>query len=228
MKRWRDFVIYLSTLVASVFGPMCFDACLKETCAMNVDGTPDESCWRRALNYITLSAARFRFISLLVLPVDLANRCVGKRSESGAPPDPVTIQHVPYVIWADSPPAAKPNKTNPKSPKATKVPEYLKNVKSHRIRHHMTHCGGVLADMPKWVDKLELAIVENCVFVGVWSFDDFFAKPSPKEAATVRYHLTDECFNDLNRFIDRLDELFPKSVMICGGSGRTWGEKDIV
>ena len=71
MKRWRDFVIYLATLVASVFEPMRFDACIREICAMSDEGLPDETCWRRALNYVTLAAARFQFIRLLVLPVVL-------------------------------------------------------------------------------------------------------------------------------------------------------------
>ena len=43
MKRWRDFVIYLATLVASVFEPMRFDACIREVCAMDVEGLPDET-----------------------------------------------------------------------------------------------------------------------------------------------------------------------------------------
>ena len=30
MKRWCEFVIYLATLVASVFEPMRFDACVRE------------------------------------------------------------------------------------------------------------------------------------------------------------------------------------------------------
>ena len=51
-KRWRDFVIYLAVLVASVFDPIRFDACLREICAFNDDGSPDENCWRRALNYV--------------------------------------------------------------------------------------------------------------------------------------------------------------------------------
>ena len=42
------------------------------------------------------------------------------------------------------------------------------------------------------------------------------------------YHLPDEFFNNLNRSIERLNGLFPKSVMICGGSSQTWGEKDTV
>ena len=53
MKQWRDFIIYLATLVASVFEPMRFDACLQEICAFTADGTPDETRWRRALNYYT-------------------------------------------------------------------------------------------------------------------------------------------------------------------------------
>ena len=80
MRRWRDFVIYLATLVASVFEPMRFDACIRESCAMDDEGLPDETCWRRALNYVTLTAARFQFIRLLVLPVVLYDRCRGERS----------------------------------------------------------------------------------------------------------------------------------------------------
>ena len=76
VKRWRDFTICLATLVASVFEPMRFDAWRKEVCAFNEDGSPDESCWRRALNYITLIAARFQFISALVLAfmIDVSER----------------------------------------------------------------------------------------------------------------------------------------------------------
>ena len=52
MQRWRDFVIYLAVLVASGFDPTNSDACLREICAFNVDGSPDENCWRRALNSV--------------------------------------------------------------------------------------------------------------------------------------------------------------------------------
>ena len=91
VKRWRDFTICLATLVASVFEPLRFDACLKEICTFNDDFSPDESCWRRALDYITLIAFRFQFLSLLVLPVDLHDRCVGKGPASRSGPVPITV-----------------------------------------------------------------------------------------------------------------------------------------
>ena len=125
MKRWRDFVIYLATVVASVFEPMRFDACIREICAVSDEGLPDESCWRRALNYVTLTAARFQFIRLLVLPVELHDKCIGKCIE--APPVPISVKAVPYMIWSDSTLAAKPNKAEGvrKSPKSTMVPDYV-------------------------------------------------------------------------------------------------------
>lgn len=131
MMRWRDFIIYLATLVASVFEPMRFDACLREICAVNVDGSPGESCWRRALNYVTLAAARFQFINLLVLPVDLHGKCIGKGPASQTAPVPTSVESVHYVIWADSTLAAKPNKAEgvKKNPRTTMVPDYLKTVK---------------------------------------------------------------------------------------------------
>ena len=46
---------------------------------MSDEGLPDEMCWRRALNYVTLTAARFQFIRLLVLPVVLHDRGVSGR-----------------------------------------------------------------------------------------------------------------------------------------------------
>ena len=97
VKRWGDFIIYLATLVASVFEPTISDDCLKEICAFNENGSPDKSCWRRALNHITLIAARFQFISLLVLPVDLRDRCIGKGPASSSGPVPITIQGVQYT-----------------------------------------------------------------------------------------------------------------------------------
>ena len=165
-----------------------------------------------------------------MLPVDLHGRCVGKRPTSGKSLVPASIQDAPYVIWSDSTLAAKLNELPSvrESPEPTKVPDYLEPVKLHKIRANMAHCGGVLADMPKWVEKLVPATVANCVFVGVCSFNDFFAKPSANKPTAVMYHLPDEFFNNLDRFIDRLNELFAKSVMICCGSSRTWGEKDTV
>ena len=64
--------------------------------------------------------------------------------------------------------------------------------------------------------------------VGVWSFNDFYAKPSPNKSSVVMHHLPDGFFNNHNRPIERLNGLFPKFVMICGGSSQTWGEKDTV
>lgn len=40
--------------------------------------------------------------------------------------------------------------------------------------------------------------------------------------------MPDEFFANLNRFIERLNTLFPKSVLICGGTGKTWGVQDTV
>ena len=224
MKRWRDFIIYLATLVASVFEPMRFDACIQEICAVSDEGLPGESCWRRALNYVTLTAARFQFIRLLVLPVELHDKCIGKCIE--APPVPISVKTVPYMIWSDSNLAAKPYKVEGvrKSPKSTMVPDYLKTVKLHHILAKMTHDGGKLVDMLKWVeDILATSGPQSCLFVGVWSFNDFF-----KGNNNVIYHLPDEFFVNLNRFIECLNTLFPKSVMICGGAGKTWDVQDTV
>ena len=167
MKRWPDFVIYLATLVASVLEPMRFDACIREICAMSDEGLPDETCWRRALNYVTLAAARFQFIRLLVLLVVLHDRCIG--ASEATPPEPISVTTVPYVIWSDSIVAAKPNKTAgvKKAPAMTKVPDYLKTVKLHQIEHRMTHCGGQLSHLLAWARSLAAGGRQSCVFVGV-------------------------------------------------------------
>ena len=135
VKRWRDFVIYLAVLVASVFDPARFDACLKESSAFNDDGSPDDIFWRRALNYVTLTAARFQFISLIALPADLHDRCIGKGLASADPPVPITTHSVPYVVWSDSTLATKPNRLPnvKKAPKPKKLPDHLQTVKSHKI-----------------------------------------------------------------------------------------------
>ena len=175
VKRWQDFVIYLATLVASVFEPMRFDACIREICAVSDEGLLDESCWRRALNYVMLTAARFQFIRLLVLPVELHDKCLGKYIDS--PPVPISVKTVPYMIWSDSTLSAKLNKAEGvrRSPKSTMVPDYLKAVKLHHILAKMTHGGGKLADMLKWVeDILANSGRQNCLFVGAWSFNENF------------------------------------------------------
>lgn len=120
---------------------MRFDACLREICAVSVDGLPDESCWRRALNYVTLTAARFQFINLPVLPVDLHDKCIGKGPVSQTAPVPISVTNVRYEIWADSTLAAKPNKADgvKKAPRKTMVPDYLKTVKLHNIQAKTTH-----------------------------------------------------------------------------------------
>ena len=225
MLRWRDFIIYLATLVASVLEPMRFDACLREICAVSVDGLPDKSCWRRALNYVTLTAARFQFIRLLVLPVDLHDQCIGKGTAFQTAPVPISVKTVHYMIWADSTLAAKPNKADgvKKKPRSTMVPDYLKTIKLHNIQAKMTHCGGKLVDMLKWVEDLPAVGPQSCLFVGVCPFNDF-----PKGANNVIYHLPDEFFANLNRFIERLNALFPKSVLISGGTGKTWSVQDTV
>ena len=178
---------------------------------MGDEGLPDETCWRRALNYVTLTAARFQFIRLLVLPVVLHDRCIG--ASEAAPPEPISVTTVPYVIWSDSTLAAKPNKAAgvKKSPAMTKVPDYLKTVKLHRIVHHMTHCGGQLSHLLKWVQGLAAGERKNCVFVGVWSFNDFFTGKNK-----VSCHLRDQFFEDLNSLVAVLNSTFPKSVLICG------------
>ena len=185
MMRWRDFIIYLATLVATVFEPMGFDACLREICAVNVDGLPDESCWRRALNFVTLTAARFQFINLLALPVDLHDKCIGKGSAFQTAPVPISVKNVHYVIWADSTLAAKPNKAEgvKKAPRTTMVPDYLKTIKLHNIQAKMAHCGGKLVGMLKWVENLPAVDPPSCLFVGAWSLNDFF-----KGANNVIYH----------------------------------------
>ena len=216
--------MYLATLVASIFEPMWFDACIREICAVSDEGLPDESCWRRALNYVTLTAARFQFISLLLSPVELYGKCVGECIE--APPEPISVKTVPYVICSDSTLAAKPNKAEgvKESPKSMVVPDYLKTVKLHKILAKMTHGGGKLVDMLKWVEDILAPIgPQSCLFVGVWSFNDFF-----KGINNVIYHLADDFFVSLNRFIVCLKTLFLKSVMICGGAGRTWDVQDTV
>ena len=76
----------------------------------------------------------------------------------------------------------------------------------------------------KWVeDILATKGPQSCLFVGVWSLNDFF-----KGNNNVIYHLPDEFFVNLNRFITVLNTLFPKSVLICGGIGRTWDVRDTV
>ena len=42
------------------------------------------------------------------------------------------------------------------------------------------------------------------------------------------YHLKDEFFVALNSVIEMIDELFPKAVMICGGTAQTWDIRDSV
>ena len=42
------------------------------------------------------------------------------------------------------------------------------------------------------------------------------------------YHLPEEFFNNLNRIIERLNTLFKKSVMSCGGTSQTWSIRDTV
>ena len=229
-KRCRDCVIYLAVLVASVFDPTRFDACLREICAFNDDGTPDENCWRRALNYITLTAARFQFISHIVLPADLHDRCVGKEVDPVMSPVPITIRSVPYVIWSDSTLATKPNKTPgvKKPPKPQMLPNHLRPVKQHKILFEEVYCCGTLVNLLEWVEKLAPADVKGCVFVCVWSFNDFFVKPGKKKPTVVMYHIPDEFYNHLNRLICRLETLFEKSVMICGGTSQTWSIRDTV
>ena len=154
---------------------------------------------RRALNYITLTAARFQLIRLIVLPVDLRDKCIGMGQASHTPPVPIAVKTVPYVIWSDSTLAARLNKTAgvKKSPKATKVPDYLKTVKVHNILASETCCGGKLGHMLMWVEGL-LATHRrmDCLFVGVWSFSDFF-----KGNDNVMCHLPDAFFAKLNRLI---------------------------
>ena len=128
------------------------------------------------------------------------------------------------MVWSDSTLAAKPNKAEGvrKAPKSTFIPDYLKTVKLHQVLAKMTHGGGQLHDMLKWVeDILATKGQQSCLFVGVWSFKDFF-----KGNNNVIYPLPGDFFVDLNRFIVCLNTLFPKSVMICGGTSRTWDVRD--
>ena len=230
MKRWRDFVIYLAILVESVFDPARFDACLREICACNDDGSPDENCRRRALNYVTLTAARFQFISLIAFPGDLHDRCVGKGLASADPPVPITIHNVPYVIWSDSTLATKPNRLPnvKKAPEPKVLPDRLQSVKSHKVLFKETYSGGTLVNVLEWVEGFVPADVAGSVFVGVWSCSDFFVKLGPKKPTVVLYRLPDEFFNNLDRLIERFNPLFQKSVMICGGSSHTWNIRDTV
>ena len=195
---------------------------IREICATSDEGLPDETCWRRALNYVTLTAARFQFIRLLVLPVVLHDRCVGE--DEATLPEPISVKSVPYVIWSDSTLAAKPNKAAgvKKSPSTTKVPEYLRTAKLHQIVHQVTQCGGQLSDLLKWVQRLAAAGRQSCVFVGVRSFNDFFV------GNKVKYHLPDQFFEDWNSLVQVLNSTFPKSVLICGGTSRTWDIQDSV
>ena len=64
-----------------------------EICALSDEGLPDESCWRRVLNYVTLTAARFQFIRLLVPPVELHDKCIG--ASVVALPEPISVRIVP-------------------------------------------------------------------------------------------------------------------------------------
>ena len=44
----------------------------------------------------------------------------------------------------------------------------------------------------------------------------------------VKYHLPDQFFEDSNSLVDVLNSTFPKSVLICGGTSRTWDVQDTV
>ena len=48
------------------------------------------------VRYVTLTAARFQFIRLLVLPVELHDKCIG--TSIVAPPEPISARTVPYMI----------------------------------------------------------------------------------------------------------------------------------
>ena len=182
MERSRDFVIYLAVLVASVFDPTRLDASLREICACNDDGSPDENCWRRASNYVTLTAARFQLISFIVLPADLHDRCVGKEADSVTSPVPIIIHNVPYVLWSGTTLATEPNRSPnaKKPPKPQKLPDHLKSVKQHKMLLHETYCGGTLVNLLEWVEKSAPADVKGSVFVGVWSVNDIFVKPGKR------------------------------------------------
>ena len=107
------------------------------------------------------------------------------------------------MIWSDPTLAAKPNKAVgvKKAPASTKVPEYLRTVKLHKILAQMTQGGGQLYDMLKWVESiLTTKGRQSCLFVGVWSFNDFF-----KGNNNVIYYLPDEFFVNLNRLITVLN-----------------------
>ena len=113
--------------------------------------------------------------SSFVLPEALCDRCVA--ASDATLPQPIAIENVPYVIWSDSTLACRPEKKPgvKKAPSMTKVPEYLKSVRCHAIRHHETCCGGKILDLLTWVRRVALAGgVQDCVFVAVWSFNDFF------------------------------------------------------
>ena len=165
-----------------------------------------------------------------MLPADLHDRCVGKEVDPVISPVPTTIHNVPYVIWSDSTLATKPNK-NPsvkKPPKPQMPPNHLKSVKQHRILFQETCCGGILVNLLEWVEKLVPADVKGCVFVGVWSFNDFFVMLGIKKPTVVMYHLPGDFFNNLNTLIHLLETLFEKFVMICGGTSQTWSTRDTV
>ena len=103
------------------------------------------------------------------------------------------------------------------------VPDYPKAVKLHNIQAKMTHCGGKLVNMLQWVENLPAVDPSSCLFVGVWSFNDIVTG-----ANNFIHHLPDEFFANLNRLIERPNTLFPKCVLICGGTGKTWGVQDTV
>ena len=176
-----------------------------------------------------MAAARFQLISFIALPADLHDRCVGKEVDSATSPIPVTIHNVPYVVWFDSTLATKPNRppSVKKLPKPQRLPDHLKSVKQHNILFRETYSGGTLVNLLEWVNGLVPAEVAGSVFVGVWSFNDFFAKlgPNPRLPCITSLVSSSTTFD---RLIERLNTQFEKSVMICGGTSQTWNIRDTV
>ena len=70
--------------------------------------------------------------------------------------------------------------------------------------------------------------VSDCVFVCVWSFNDFWGKEYKGSGCVPLFQLKDEFFTALDTVIQLITHLFSKAVMICGGSAQTWDMKDSV
>ena len=106
---------------------------------------------------------------------------------------------------------AEPKARRQEGPKAYEAYEYLATVKLHQIQHRYTHSGGKLVNMLAHVESLRRHKLDDLVFVGVWSFNDFHGsvRETRTSSGDILFHLPDEFFNNLNRLIDCLRRLLP-------------------